>query len=119
MPCDKDGQILPPNSPPPSWEPRAQDNFFPFKSLESFLLADLLFWRNKMPRQQIDDLIECWARSLPDSDPPFANADDLYSTIDSSDLGNIPWQSFSISYNAGEDEESDASWKLKEYNVWF
>jgi len=120
MPCDKDGNFLPPDSPPPPWESRAQDDFSPFQSLESFLLADLLFRRNKMPQQQINDLMECWARSLPpDSDPPFANADDLYATIDSSDLGHVPWQSFSVSYQASKDEELNASWKLKEYDVWF
>ena len=57
---------------------------------------------------------------LQNCDPPFANAQDLYATIDATEVGDIPWQSFTVSYKTEEDEdEIDAPWKLKEYDVWF
>ena len=112
---------MPANAPPPAWEQHALNDFAPFKSKEGFLLADLLFRRNEMPHGQINDLMQYWAKTLPpDSEPPFASADDLYETIDSSHLGDIPWQSFSASYQAKEDEQlDDMPWNLKTYDIWY
>ena len=74
-----------------------------------------------MPRGQINDLMQCWARTLsPGRDPPFAGVDDLLETIDSIQLGHIPWKSFAVSYQPKEGEDADdAPWKLKSYDVWF
>lgn len=68
-----------------------------------------------MPANQINDLMQIWARSLPPGcDPPFADAQDLYHTIDATEVGNIPWESFTVSYNGEVDEDDvDAPWKLK------
>lgn len=110
-----------PNSPPPDWETPARNDFSPFESKESFLLADLLFQRTQMPQGQIDDLMQNWARTLPlGQDPPFADVRDLYETIDAIELGNVKWQSFSISFCPKEGEEAnDTPWKLKSYDVWY
>jgi Plavaka transposase len=68
----------------------------------------------------ITDLMQIWAASLsPDHDPPFANKADLYDTIDNTAVGDIPWESFTISY-AGEMGEGEvAPWKLAMYDVWY
>ncbi|SRR6266550_5525592 len=107
--------------PPPPWNDQSPTNFAPYASRKSFELADLLFRRNQMLEDQINDLLQIWARTLaPDEDPPFANAQHLYSTIDVTKLGNIPWNSFSLSFKTEEDEEEiDAPWKLKSYDVWY
>lgn len=73
-----------------------------------------------MPKDQIDTLMQIWARTLPlGCDPPFSGAADLYSTIDSTELGDIPWQSFSVSYQPQNEEDCDASWKSKSFDIWF
>ena len=79
-----------------------------------------------MSEGNINELMEIlfeWARSLdadgdPPFDPPFADAKDLYSTIDACRLGHVTWQSFQVSYD-GEVEEDGAPWKRKAYDVWF
>lgn len=95
----------------------------PFDSRASFKLADLLYRKVQMSEGQISELMEIiaeWARAglNPDIDPPFADAKDLYATIDASTLGDIPWQSFTVSYD-GDINEDDASWKRKSYDIWF
>lgn len=45
--------------------------------------------------------------------PPFANAKDMYQSIDSIPLANIPWQAFNITYTGG------APWMLRKYIIWF
>ncbi|KAF8328733.1 hypothetical protein F5887DRAFT_897430 [Amanita rubescens] len=120
-PCNSTGEFLPEGTPPPPWNDQSPTNFAPYASRESFQLADLLFRRNQMPEDQIDDLLQIWARTLaPNEDPPFANAQHLYSTIDATKLGNIPWNPFTISFKTEEDEgETDVPWKLKSYDVWY
>jgi Plavaka transposase len=68
----------------------------------------------------ITDLMQIWATSLPpDHDPPFANKADLYDTIDSTLVGDVPWESFTISYTSEMGEGEAAPWKLATYNVWY
>jgi hypothetical protein len=119
-PCDETGAFLPDGAPPPPWNDPSPTDYAPYESKEAFELADLLFRRAKLPQEQIDHLMQIWARTLPrDQDPPFAGARDLYDTIDSTEHGDIPWQSFTVSYKAKTNEDCDTSWKLKTFTVWF
>jgi hypothetical protein len=119
-PCDQTGTFLPAGAQPPPWNNPSRTDYALYSSLESFKLADLLFQRNQMLQHQIDDLMQIWACTLPvGHDPPFSGAADMYNTIDSTELGNIPWRSFTISYHAKDGEDCEASWKLKSFNVWF
>ncbi|KAM6502974.1 hypothetical protein JOM56_002951 [Amanita muscaria] len=121
-PCDVQGEFLPPEAPPPPWEDRSPNNYSPFNSQESFLVADLLFRRTQMSASNIDDLMQFWARSLPpDCDPPYMNTTDLLETIDAANMGHLPWKSFSLSYQASDDEDLSTAvpWKIKDYDVWY
>lgn len=123
-PCNLQGEYLPDGAPPLPWDHLAPDDWSPYEDWSSFELADLLYHRNQMPGSHISDLIQIWATTLSNNkDPPFANKDDLYDTIDSTYLGDIPWQSFMLSYN-GEtespaDDEPVAPWKVASYDVWY
>jgi hypothetical protein len=67
-----------------------------------------------MPQQHISQLMQLWARSLVDSDanPPFADCSDLHETIDSIELADVPWQSFTVSYNPEYlSDEDETTWK--------
>jgi hypothetical protein len=75
-----------------------------------------------MSQGEINELMQIlseWSKTLdPEAEPPFADAKDMYSTIDACQLGHIPWQSFKVSFD-GEVNEDDAPWKQQAYDVWF
>ena len=44
----------------------------------------------------------------------------MYNTIDSTPLGDVPWQSFTLNYNRDlPDGEVPAPWMEMNYNVWY
>lgn len=50
--------------------------------------------------------------------PPFADHKDVYSVIDATQLGDVPWQCFLVKHT-GEHLEVVPPWMDKEYDVWF
>ncbi|KAJ7115096.1 hypothetical protein C8R43DRAFT_902897 [Mycena crocata] len=119
-PCDRDGNFLLPNTPPPPRERPPPDDFYPYASREDFELADLLYRRMQVPAGAIDELMQNWA-ARPESagDPPFADHEDLYNTIDATEIGHIPWQSFAVKYNRPIAPGDTAPWKTQEFLVYF
>ncbi|KAG1718784.1 hypothetical protein EDB19DRAFT_1920047 [Suillus lakei] len=74
-----------------------------------------------MSAGQIDTLLDLWAATLiqhKDS-PPFASHRDLYDTIDSTPLGDIAWESFSMSYKGVKPADNVPPWMKATYEVWF
>lgn len=66
--------------------------------------------------------MDLWNATIPaesGQSPPFASAQDMYSTIDSTALGDIPWESFTVSYNGELPEANVPPWMTAEYTVWF
>ncbi|EIW77696.1 hypothetical protein CONPUDRAFT_108937 [Coniophora puteana RWD-64-598 SS2] len=74
-----------------------------------------------MSAGNIDFLCELWACSLAQygADPPFQSHEMLYKTIDSSKLGDIPWQSFSVTYQGPRPASNVPPWMEAGYDVWF
>jgi hypothetical protein len=79
-----------------------------------------------MSAGNINILLDLWAASLlkHEEPPPFASATDMYETIDSTPLGDIPWQSFSVTYDSESDGgapslDSAPQWMSTDYEVWF
>jgi Plavaka transposase len=119
-PCDASGYDLPPGSlPPPHKEGADNNNYAPFKDQSDFQFADFLYREEQMSGRNLDTLFGLLAALYPDSEPPFASHDDLYCTIDSIPQGDIPWQSFCVSYNGKVPEGEPPSWMTTEYEVWF
>ncbi|KAG2153850.1 hypothetical protein DEU56DRAFT_868451 [Suillus clintonianus] len=50
--------------------------------------------------------------------PPFADHKDLHSVIDATELGDVPWQCFSVQYS-GERPEVVPPWMDDEFEVWY
>ncbi|KAG1804349.1 hypothetical protein EV424DRAFT_1330679 [Suillus variegatus] len=50
--------------------------------------------------------------------PPFADHKDLHNVIDATQLGDVPWQSFSVQYT-GEHPEVVPPWMNDEFEVWY
>ena len=51
--------------------------------------------------------------------PPFANCEELHATIDAIELADVPWQSFTVSYNGEIPEGDNTPWKRASYDIWF
>ncbi|KAJ6584206.1 hypothetical protein B0H10DRAFT_2234635 [Mycena sp. CBHHK59/15] len=119
-PCDRNANFLPPNTPPPPRERPPPDDFSPYAGLEDFVLADLLYRRVQMSAGAIDELMQNWAsRPQSSGDPPFADHEDLYNTIDATEVGHVPWQSFTITYNKPLAPGDVTPWKTQDYVVHF
>jgi hypothetical protein len=120
--CDENSKDIPPDTPPP---PRASDkgpdDWTPYNSRLEFEVADFLFRRNQMSAGDINFLLSLWAASLAvhGDEPPFSKATDMYNTIDSTPLGDLAWESFSLQYNGIRPVNNVPSWMEAEYDVWF
>jgi hypothetical protein len=74
-----------------------------------------------MSATQINQLLDLWATSLlrHGDQPPFADYRDLYKTIDSTPLGDVPWENFSIQYTGERPEDDVPPWMDERYEVWY
>ncbi|KAG6885247.1 hypothetical protein C0992_005299 [Termitomyces sp. T32_za158] len=73
-----------------------------------------------MAADNINDLMQVWA-ARHSNNPPFYSKEHLHEVIDSTALGDVPWESFTVYYN-GSIEEGDvveaALWKVQGWDVW-
>ncbi|KAI6146976.1 hypothetical protein EDD17DRAFT_1767457 [Pisolithus thermaeus] len=119
--CDDRGQFLPDDAPPPPRAEKVPNDWNPYRNRLEFELADFLFTHAEMSAKKIDMLLEIWAALLLESggQPLFMNHADLYGVIDSTRVGNVRWENFTIQY-AGEERNNDpAPWMSDVYDVWF
>ncbi|KAG1846295.1 hypothetical protein F4604DRAFT_1884183 [Suillus subluteus] len=77
--------------------------------------------RNQTSAKQIDTLLDLWAASLikHNDAPPFTGHRDLYNTINVTPLGDVPWETFSMSYNGAKPLHDIPPWMDVTYDVWF
>jgi hypothetical protein len=83
--------------PPPV---QSSDDWTPYCNRLEFETVHFLFSQEEMLAKKIDTLLHLWGVSLAihGDTPPFADHQDLYTTIDATPLGDVPWSSHSISY---------------------
>ena len=81
--------------------------------------ADLLFKKTEMSQANIDTLMQLWAITTSDGCALFSNHQEMLAMIDSTNLGDIPWQSFSAMYSSTAPSANSPGWMLKEYTVYF
>ncbi|OJA11452.1 hypothetical protein AZE42_12042 [Rhizopogon vesiculosus] len=120
-PCDENGTFLPPGTLPPPPVACPADDWTPFRDRIEFETAEFLYKRNQMSASQIDCLCNLWAATLAkhNEKPPFADHRDLYQTIDSTPLGDVKWQSFSVQYSGEKPDINIPPWMNDTYDVWF
>jgi len=108
--------------PPSPWETPLQGDWTPFGSEVKFKLAELLYCCAELSASNIDALLDLWAQSLEGFNAtqgtPFDNYEDLYGTIDSSMLGDIPWQCL-VTKISDDINEHSPSWMQTQYKVWY
>jgi hypothetical protein len=74
-----------------------------------------------MSAGNINSLLNVWAATLaPHGDKPsFHNHTDLYNTIDSTPLGDVLWESFTVKYDGANPDDEKPAWMDTEFEVWF
>ncbi|KAI0313154.1 hypothetical protein OF83DRAFT_1213239 [Amylostereum chailletii] len=96
------------------------DDYLPFSNREEFEIGDFLYRQDQMSGANVDKLMALWASTLREGmNPPFASNKDMQETIDASKLGNVAWQSFSVTYNGPRPAGKVPPWMLASYEVWF
>ncbi|KAJ7465494.1 hypothetical protein FB451DRAFT_1178975 [Mycena latifolia] len=118
-PCDREGNFLLPNTPPPPQEKAGTGDFTPYAGRTDFELADLLYRRVQMPAGAIDELMQNWAARPASENLPYADAEDLYNTIDATEIGHVPWESFTVRHNQPIAPGDVTPWKTQDYVVHF
>ena len=108
--------------PPLPRETPLQGDWTPFRNEVQFKVADLIYRHAELSASNIDALLDLQAESFKEFDAsqhaPFENHQDLYSTIDSSTLGDIPWQCLVTEVSDNINERSP-NWMQEHYEVWY
>ena len=74
-----------------------------------------------MSKVNTNELIEIWEDLAGGfgGECPFQNAEDILNTIDTIDLGHVPWETFFLKYPGELPDDNPPMWMMKEYHVWF
>ncbi|KZP31967.1 hypothetical protein FIBSPDRAFT_709365, partial [Athelia psychrophila] len=122
--CDEQGNPIHHNAVPPPRDDPEPNDWSPFESSAHFELADFLYKENQMLAGNIDKLLKIWGQHAASTggEAPFQNHKDLYETIDSIPVGDVPWQSFNLSYSRSRpnlEGVDDPAWMDDTHAVWF
>lgn len=119
--CDANGNPIPRNAPPPPYDDPEQTDWSPYESRAHFELAEFLYKENQMSAGNIDKLLNIWGQHAASTggEAPFRNHKALYETIDSTPVGDVPWQSFKLKYDGIRPTRDAPAWMDDEHIVWF
>jgi len=122
LPCDSDGNFLPPGTMPPPRRETQQGDWAPFDNRVQFEVADFLFRDAELSAPKVDALLDLWAQSLSEFDSdapasgPMKDHRELHALIDSSTLGDVPWQCMVATF----DKDNNAPpWARTDYEIWY
>jgi len=118
MPVNAEGLDLPHHTSPPSRSGADNDDWYPYDNRAEFEFADFLYREEQMSAGKINKLSDIMAALYPDNLPTFTDHKDLYNTIDATELGEVAWESFMVTYDGTLPEGSVPSWMTAEYEVW-
>ena len=119
--CNEQGELLPEGSPPPPWDTdNGLNDWTPYACQTKFKLCDFLYRKNKMLGGQINDLLDIITAMnvMTGGEGPFTAHKDIYSTIDTTNLGDTPWNHFNLNY-LGEQNKNPPLWQMGNITVWF
>lgn len=112
--------LFPPNTPPQPRDRPPPTDYSPFINRSHFECADFLYRDEQMSGGGIDRFMQILAAFYQQSGAaPYEDADDLYDTLDQIPLGDVPWWSFSVSYQGPLPEGDVPKWMTDEYVVWY
>ena len=123
MPCDETENYLPPGTPPPPLPVQSPNDWTPYRDRVDFELTEFLYTKVQMSGNSVDTLSQLWRASLinhgilPGNINLYEQHDSLLATIDSTPVGDVPWQGFSLSYN-GPHPLIAPEWMTTAHEVW-
>lgn len=119
-PCDKDGNPLPPDTPPPPPPPTPANAWAPFDDEIQFRVSEFLFRKVEMSQGDIDHLMELWDLSMQQHGgcAPFGDHDKMYAGIDDIPLGSAPWKCF-VAPPPPDLPTNAPEWKKQSYQIWY
>jgi hypothetical protein len=96
-------------------------NWAPYENRTQFEAAEFLFSRAQMSGPNIDTLLNLWAATLAPHGavPPFTSHKDMYDKIDSTQLGDVRWESSSIKYGGARPDHDVPDWMTAKNDIWF
>ncbi|KAF9039731.1 hypothetical protein BJ165DRAFT_1416380 [Panaeolus papilionaceus] len=124
QPCNSQGQFLDTlKSPePPSDIPEDDNNSWaPFRDRRGFEFADEHYVKIQSSARNINKALDLWqATSITltgsSDDCPWHNTQSMYQTIDEIQTGDIPWTTFTFTYD-GPQPENPPQWMLETYEL--
>ncbi|KAI6006921.1 hypothetical protein EDD15DRAFT_2153545 [Pisolithus albus] len=121
--CDANGQQIDRSTLPPPISKKDPNDWAPYCDRTQFETVEFLFKNAEMSASNIDRLCDLWGGSLHTEEggfaPPFADHKQLYRTIDSTPLGDVPWKSFELKYNGDRPMSNIPPWMDQTYEFWF
>ncbi|KAJ7241483.1 hypothetical protein B0H12DRAFT_1236970 [Mycena haematopus] len=124
LPCDADGEYLPPFSappPPPAPPAHGQDPaaWEPFGSRVEFGFADFHFVQLQSSERDINTALDLWAASVIQfgGHVPWKNAAELNATIDDIQSGHMPWKTYQMWYTGPLPPGAPPRWMTQVYEV--
>ncbi|KAJ7771418.1 hypothetical protein DFH07DRAFT_866418 [Mycena maculata] len=124
LPCNENGDFLPPHAALPPLPPPPQDGqdpaaWDPFDSRWTFDFAQFQFVELQASERNINTALNIWAASLCKSDQlaQFKNAKDLYATIEPIQHGDAPWKTYTISYTGPLPPGTSPRWMAQAYEL--
>ena len=122
MKCDEHGNFLPQDTPPsPRQDPEPTD-WGSYGTQARFEIAEFLYKEARMSAGNIDKLFKLWGdyAASTGGEVPYTGSKDLYSTIDATSVGEVPWQSVKLQYNGPRPTTGTApGWMDDKHEVWF
>jgi hypothetical protein len=123
FPCDINGGNLPDPPPappvPPPIDGRDPTSWEPFGSRLDFDFAYFHFVEVKSSAGAINTALDMWQASILKygENVPWTDAQDLYDTIDSIQLGDAPWKVLKISYQGPRPPGTPPKWMTDTYEL--
>ena len=120
LPCNEEGEYLlgGDREKPPPYSVRTSDDWTPFTGPTQFKMAEFLFCKTKMSASDIDTLMGLWEAGH-GGEQLFSDHEDLYNTIDSTDLGDLPWQKSSLHYKGALPSGEVPEWMTAQYDIFY
>ena len=125
-PCNENQVYLPPGTLPPPPLVQSPNDWTPYRDRVDFELTDFLYRRVRMSNASVDTLSQLIRATLithgvaPDDVNLFESNANMLSAIDSTPLGDVPWQGFSITHDGPLPQAGVVpSWMTKSHDVWY
>ncbi|KAF7354560.1 hypothetical protein MSAN_01369100 [Mycena sanguinolenta] len=124
LPCDPDGEYLPPYAPaPPLPQPPADGQdpaaWAPFGSRLAFDFAHYHFVELQSSEHDINKALDLWAASVIEfgRDARWPDAAAFYADIDSIRHGAVPWKTYRMRYTGPLPPTNPPAWMTQEYEL--